>query len=237
MKDRSKVILAMLTLALAMGPAAADQARVRVVHASPDAPAVDIIVDDAGRPFTGVAFGETTSYAAVPANVYNVKVAPAGGGSDSAVIDTDLNLFYNRTYTVVAVDELSSIKPIVLEDDNTPSPFRQARLRFVHASPDAPAVDIKVVDGPYLFQGVAFTEVGDYVSLPDGIYSIEVRVAGTDLVALDLPAVSLEGGTTYTVFAVGRVTGEPVLQAMLTEDFSSPSATAVGRPIGKPKRK
>jgi hypothetical protein len=202
----------------------ADEARVRVVHASPDAPPVDILVNDSIVAFADVEFGEVTDYAELPANVYNVKVPPAGGTADDAVIEADLNLFFNTDYTVVALDFLDSITPIVLIDDNSSVPFQSSKIRFVHASPDAPAVDIKIIDGPFLFQNIAFTEYGDYVTIPAGIYSLEVRVAGTDTVALELPAVFFKRGSTYTVFATGLVGGQPSLGVVLSEDVSSPAA-------------
>ena len=37
---------------------------------------------------------------------------------------------------------------------------------------------IKVQDGPFLFQDVEFKENGGYVTIPEGIYNLEVRVAG-----------------------------------------------------------
>lgn len=212
-----------LVLALGAGVAlAGNDANVRVVHASPDAPTVDVIVNDAITAFPEVEFGEATGYSPLPAGVYNVKVTPSGESIGSAVIDADLSLFYNRDYTVVAVDVLDDIAPIVLVDENRGVSPRQAKVRFVHASPDAPAVDIKVVDGPFLFQGVAFKEVGDYITVPDGIYSLEVRIAGTDTVALELPGVALDGGTIYTVFATGFAGGQPGLGVTLTEDFTRP---------------
>jgi hypothetical protein len=225
MKKAYYSILAIALLALSANVTpAADEARVRVVHASPDAPAVDILVDDSLRAFSDVAFGDVTDYAEVPANVYNVKVPPAGGMADDAVIEADLNLFFNTDYTVVALDFLDSISPIVLIDDNGSVPFRSSKIRFVHASPDAPAVDIKIIDGPFLFQDVAFTEYGDYVTIPSGIYSLEVRVAGTDTVALELPGVFFRRGATYSVFATGLVSGQPSLDVVLSEDGRNPSA-------------
>jgi hypothetical protein len=220
MKKATYSILAIVLLAMSANAALAGgyDPRVRVVHASPDAPEVDILVNDSLRAFTDIEFGDVSDYAEVPANFYNVKVPPAGGMADDAVIDADLNLFYDTDYTVVALDFLEEIKPIVLIDDNSNVPFRRTKLRFVHASPDAPAVDIKIVDGPYLFQNIAFTEVGDYVMFPSGIYSLEVRVAGTDAVALELPGVWFTRGTTYTVFATGLVGGQPSLGVILSED-------------------
>jgi hypothetical protein len=226
MKRVNYAALAIALIALSANAALAGpiDPRVRVVHASPDAPAVDILVNDSLRAFTDVEFGEVSEYATVPADLYNVKVPPAGGMADDAVIEADLNLFFDTDYTVVALDFLESIKPIVLIDDNSPVPFWRSKVRFVHASPDAPAVDIKIVDGPFLFQNIDFTEFGDYVTIPAGIYTLEVRVAGTDAVALELPGVFFQRGTTYTVFATGLVGGQPSLGVVLSEDYHNSSA-------------
>jgi hypothetical protein len=151
-------------------------------------------------------------------------VPPAGGSADDAVIEADLNLFFDTDYTVVALDFLDEIKPIVLVDDNGPVPFWRSKVRFVHASPDAPAVDIKIVDGPYLFQNIPFAEFADYVTIPSGVYSLEVRVAGSDTVVLELPGVWFTRGTTYTVFATGLAAGQPSLDVILSEDSRNSSA-------------
>jgi hypothetical protein len=222
---RTPIALALILLC-ASAAFAMNEARVRVVHASPDAPGVDIVVNDSLRPFTDVEFGDISDYAEVTASVYNVKVTPAGLAPESAVIEADLSLYYNADYTVVAVDFLDNITPIVLLDDNSNPPLRQSRLRFVHASPDAPPVDIKVLDGPYLYQNVAFTEVGDYLAIPEGIYTLQVLVAGTDAVALEVPGLFFRRGRTYTAFAAGLVGGTPGLTVLLSEDARGFSAAS-----------
>jgi hypothetical protein len=202
-----------------------NESRVRVLHASPDAPAVDVLVNG-GLAFEDVAFTEFAGYASVPAGTYNVQVVPTGATSP-VVIDADLSLFYNTDYTVVAVNFLDQIEPLVLVDDNTPIAPVKSKVRFVHASPDAPAVDIRVANGgPYLFTNVSFKGVGEYVTVPAGTYSLEVTVAGTDTVALSLPNVMFDGGTTYTVFAVGSL-AEGTLGVAVGVDNVSP-ARAVG---------
>jgi len=201
---RSSLAVVLLLGASVSAFARGSDSRVRVVHASPDAPAVDVLVDG-GLGFAEVPFGEVTDYASLPAGTYNVQVVPAGA-SFPVVIEADLSLFYNTDYTVVAVNFLSEIEPLVLADRNTPTAPTKSSVRFVHASPDAPAVDIRVANGgPYLFTNVPFKGVGEYITVPSGTYSLEVVVAGPDVVALDLPNVLLDGGTTYTVFAVGTL--------------------------------
>jgi hypothetical protein len=220
MKNRFKYVLVALTvLALTAAFANAEdftpQTQIRVVHASPDAPAVDLWIN--GIQIALAAPYKTISpYAKGPANLYNFKVVPAGGTVDQAVIDADLNLFYNKTFTLIALNKVASIEALFLTDDNTNNP-NAARVRFVHASPDAPAVDIKVAGGPFLFQDIEFKEVGDYIEVPTVTTDIEVRVAGTDTVALTIPSVALVAGNTYTVFAVGEV-GEGTLEALLSVD-------------------
>ncbi len=96
----------------------------------------------------------------------------------------------------------------------------------MHASPDAPSVDIAVADGgPVLFSDIAFKEIGDYLPVDAGTYDLEVRVAGTQTVALSLPDVMLEAGTVYTVFAMGLAAGDPALQAVPSIDARYPDST------------
>lgn len=177
-------------------------ARVRVLHASPDAPAVDVRVNG-GLAFADVAFEEVTGYAALPAGTYNVKVEPAGaGGAGPNVIDANLTLAAGMDYTVVAKGLLASIAPAVLVDDNSAPAAGSARVRFFHGSPDAPAVDIAVTDGPVVFPNVPFggSLAGE---VPAGTYDLEARAAGTTFVALTLPGIALEAGKVYSVFATG----------------------------------
>jgi len=229
-----KSCLCALTIAGFVSSLAIADARVRVVHASPDAPAVDVLVND-GIAFGDLAFTGITSYASLPADTYNVKVTPAGAPR-TVVIEADLTLDADTDYTVVAVGELADIAPLVLVDDNTID-VDNARIRFVHASPNAPAVDIALADGgPVLFGNVSFTEVGDSISVPGGSYDLEVRLAGTDTVVLPLPGIGVDNGTNYTVFAMGLVGAEPPLQAVIGVDnalsrvraiHASPDAPAV----------
>jgi LPXTG-motif cell wall-anchored protein len=217
---RLPIISAILVLSLILAvPAFAQEndARVRVVHASPDAPAVDVWVNGAvafsNAPFTGI-----TEYAALAAGAYNVQVTPTGA-TEPVVINADLDLAANTDYTVVAVGALSEIEPLVLIDNNATPAAGKAHVRFVHASPDAPAVDIAVANGgPVLFANVSFKGVGDYLPVDAGTYDLEVRLAGTSTVALSVPGVALADGTVYTIFAMGLAGGEPALTAVPSAD-------------------
>ncbi|MHB1414568.1 MAG: DUF4397 domain-containing protein [Chloroflexota bacterium] len=210
--------LGMFTTAFAQS----EMARVRVVHASPDAPAVDVLVNGQ-KAFTNVSFESITDYASLAAGTYNVKVVPAGA-MEPVVINADLGLNPGTNYSVVAVGELANIEPLVLVDNSSVPAAGKAHVRFVHASPDAPAVDIAVKNGPVLFSNIPFEGVGNYLPVNAGTYDLEVRVAGTDTVALDVPGVNLNQGTAYTVYAMGLASGTPALTAVISVDATMPAA-------------
>jgi hypothetical protein len=116
--------------------------------------------------------------------------------------------------------------------DLRPLAAGQARLRLIHASPDAGAVDIGVEGSEdNLFEGVDFGDATDYVVLDAGDYAFEVRPGGEDMtVALQSDA-TLEEGVTYDLVALGRPEDQTLtLLALMAEvaiqtgDVATPEA-------------
>ena len=180
-------------------------ARVRVLHASPDAPAVDVWVNGSVV-FSNLAFEESSDFAEVPAGTYTVAVSPTGLSEPIVIGPVDLDLAAETDYLVVATDMLSLITPVILTADGSTPAAGNAWVRFLHASPDAPAVDIAVADGgPVLIPTVSFQEFSEYGAVPAGTYDLEARIAGTMDVALSLPGVTVADGGVYTATATGLV--------------------------------
>lgn len=213
------VFASMMLMVLIIGSASVlalpNTAKARVLHASPDAPSVDVWVNSEPG-IIDIEYMELTPYVEVPKGEYNFMVVP-NGATEPVVIDATLKLRPFRDYTIVAVNYLDSIMPIVLEDNRLKVPPKQSKIRFVHASPDAPAVDIAIKGGPVIFENYSFAESSKYMMVAPGEYDLEVRVAGTDIVALDIPVIELKENTAYTAFAVGELADES-LTAKLVED-------------------
>ncbi len=75
----------------------------------------------------------------------------------------------------------------------------------MHASPDAPAVDITLAsNGNAVFDGVAYGESG-YATVPAGDYTLDIRgdTENNDGEVVASYDVSLSGGEVYSAFAVG----------------------------------
>jgi hypothetical protein len=235
------LLAAGLLLTLAGPSLAADTAQVRVLHASPDAPAVDIYLDDTiVDALTNVPFGTISDYLEVPAGDHNVKVYATGTTSDP-VIDADVSVAAGAAYTIAATGALADITPQVLEDDISAS-CSTAKVRVVHFSADAPAVDVATAGSTpadAVVKGLEYPDATGWLDLPGGTYDLEVRLAGETTVALSLPDVTVEDCRAYSVFAVGSAASPPVgenaLQAVVAGDATAqaslpPSDTVAGEP-------
>ena len=189
-------------------------AMVRVLHASPNAPAVDVYAN--GQPILqNISFQQLSDYLQIPAGQYRIDIFPAGNTTQRVVSKT-VTVKPNMYYTVAAAGNLENIMllPIV---DNPRVPSNKAKVRFWHLSPDAPAVDIAVHGGEPLFRNVRFKQATDYLELEPTTANLEVRLAGTNNIALTIPNVTLRPGEPYTAVATGYAQGIPPLEAIFLQ--------------------
>ena len=217
-----------LVAALAV-PVAADEhdnAMVRVVHASPDAPNVDVWVDGE-TVLTNVPFTAVSDYLSVPAGTYNVQVTATG--DTTPVIEADLEFAAGTATTIAAYGLVADITAAVFTDDITIADG-QAKLRAIHLSPSAPAdVDIAVTGGDVVVPGLAYPEASGYLTLDAGDYPLEIRAAGDTAAALEFD-VTLAADTNYTAFAMDAADGVQVIAAFDAEAMTESPDTAMSQP-------
>ena len=208
------------------------EAQVRIVHASPDAGNVDVFLD--GQPVaTDLAFGAATDFLTVPAGERQILVAPAGSGTEGAVIDQALTFENGRTYQVAALGLLAEIQAQVYEVNRSPiAGANAARVRVVHAVEGLDAVDVATAGGEALFQNVTFPNATDYVEIEADTYDVEVRPTGTTEAALSAPGVQIQPAQVYDLFAIGQA-GTQNLQILPLVTPAVPAcATVLG--VGEP---
>ncbi|MFC0523280.1 DUF4397 domain-containing protein [Pontibacillus salicampi] len=187
------------------------QSYVRVFHASPNAPNVDVYVN--GQPILqNVAYKQVSDYIPVMPGDYQIIITPAG--KQEAVLTKDVSVPANAAVTLAAAGKVENLQLVAYQDDINPE-MGKAKVRFIHLSPDAPNVDIAVAGGDVLFSNVGFTEASDYITIPQTTVDIEVRPAGSNKAVLTLKGVKFENGQVYNVAAVGLVEGQPELEALL----------------------
>ena len=106
------------------GSPAAGMAWIRVLHASPDAPAVDVYVDGA-KAITDLAFGSITDYTPVTAGNHAIKVCATGSTTVCPIDVPALAVADGMKYTIAATNELAKITAQVITDAPSATHDRQ----------------------------------------------------------------------------------------------------------------
>lgn len=153
------------------------------LHASPDAPAVDIYAGDAALS-TNLGFGQLSDPIQVPPASYELSFRAAGSMAEAASATTPL-LTAGERYLAVASGFLGDQSFTVLPYGETFDQNGEALLRVVHASPDAPAVDVGLWDGTDFtalgpFSGIAFGQASAAEGVDVGAASFGLGVAAAE---------------------------------------------------------
>ncbi|HEX6106561.1 MAG TPA: DUF4397 domain-containing protein [Gemmatimonadales bacterium] len=198
--------------------------RVRVVHLSPDAPNVDVLVDGL-IVASDVPYLLASDYLELEAGAHAIEIRPTG--SSTTVLEQNVTVADGSDYTVLAGGELSAITLDVLEDDNALPASGSAKVRLIHAAPSAGLVDIYVTapgadlgaQFPSLV-GIDFGDVSPYIEVPAGDYQVRVTPTGALDVVIDTGTLPLGSGQIRTGIAVDAPGGGAPYDALILEDLN-----------------
>lgn len=190
---------------------------VRALHASPDAPAVNIIVNDVTA-LTGVDYSQGSGFLPVAEeNTIQVE-AIVPDGSNPIVIDAPLDLDYNTEASVLAVGNVGSPAGIFALPIINPSDSRITqgffRAQVVHAAPSVGDVNVYVTafDDPLAGNApvngtdtpLGFEDYTEQLEVPEGDYQIRITVDGdaTLTPVFDSGEISLAAGADLMIVAI-----------------------------------
>ena len=166
---------------------------------------------------TGVMTPTTGTAGPGPGPEARVTETPgATPGAGAAIVSGSVDLAGGQAHSLVVVGQPGNIETLPLTDDITAPPAGKAKVRFVHVSPDTPAVDVSVAGRPSpLFTNVAYKNASDYALVDAGTVNLQISPTGTTNVALTVPNVTLSDGAVYSIYAVGLSSGQPALQPLI----------------------
>lgn len=187
-----------------------DKTMVRVFHASPDAPKVNLWVNDAVVA-SGLDYQKSTGYLSLDEGTYKVAVEGVIPGGNAVVIGpVNLPLAGKTDYDVIAVNSVASIEPLIISDTGSLMDNSKVRVRVAHLASAAPMVKVFVTaPGADLASSVAlgsfaFKETLGAVEVAAGDYQIRVTLADNTVV-FDSGTVTLAAGKDLLVGAVPNV--------------------------------
>lgn len=185
------------------------------LHASPNAPAVDIYAGGT-QIATNLAFGELSGAIQVPPASYTLGFNATGSGSEAASATTPV-LAAGERYLAIATgflgnsgDDAFTLLPVGDAFSLTSS---APRVQVVHASPDAPAVDVGTVSGGQVspvadYTNLAYKEASASIGteLPTGTLTVGVAATGTTTPVASF-SLSLGNGVRAFAVAAGSLLG------------------------------
>jgi hypothetical protein len=240
MKDTKSIFAVLLfsLLLVACGdddPApAVPTGEIRVLHTSPDAPPVDVLLDSTTA-ISDLDYAESSGYASVATATYEVSVEAITPAGNAEVINVPaLDVAEDSRTTVLAVGTATQETPtdVILEaitvDDSAATPgASEVAIRVVHASPTAGSlgdVDIYVTAPGGAFTNpitLGYKEDADLAAVPADSYQIRITPNGnTTPVLYDSGAVDLSS------FA-----GEKLLIAAIDTTNDTESDSTDGAPV------
>lgn len=201
-----------------------------VINASPTAstPAttMNVFIDTLIKVGTPIGFRANSGYLAVTPGARNIQVRPAGNAAVNYINLTNQQVDFNKAYTLVVYDTTTAssntLRSVTLTDDLSSPASGQVKVRFLHLAPNAPAVDVTLVrtnagaavdsvtltNRSYIATNPNAATLSAFAGITSGIYTIRVKLAGTQTVALQAANTNLSATNgVYTLFAAGTAAG------------------------------
>jgi hypothetical protein len=211
-------------------------ADVRVIHASSQAPNVDVQFgpDVLAR---NLAFGNVTGYVPVPSGTALPVDIYAAGQDGIPVFAATNTLSTNSVVSIFALGQVANLTPVIYVEDGAVDAAAPAsgsvKIRVVHGSYVAGPVDVYVTapatklsssTTPTL-SNFTFGTITKYLTVPPGSYEVQVTPHGSLTAAITVPSITLAGGQLYTAIAVDPTATNPAPGVVLINDPPAPTGT------------
>jgi len=156
------------TFAQDLAPLPPNTARVSVIHAVPNAPAINVLAS--GEVIAQeLGYGQLQGPLELPARDYEISFQTSAG----TLYRTTQSLRDQKIYTIMMIGtaQTGSYDAVIFSQDATP----QTLLRLVHAAPDTPAVRV-FIDDQLVIENMEFQDVSpEWVAFPSGRYTVRVE--------------------------------------------------------------
>ncbi|MEP7274850.1 MAG: DUF4397 domain-containing protein [Betaproteobacteria bacterium] len=175
-------------------------AQFKLVHAGPGTGPINGFVDGTIA-LANIPYLSASSYQTLAAGMRTVTIETVA--APGAVIASAQPSFGSATdASVVLTGTPGATTALVLPDMNLPGTTGSARVRFVNVTSGVGPVDV-YVNFALRVANVPVNASSGYGEFAENTYQVTFNVAGTTTLLLNLPAVAVTAGRTYTLYLVG----------------------------------
>ncbi len=214
------LVVALFPITAGAAPAAQEgTARVRFVHASFDAPSLDVYVDGTAA---ATSVRSDTGYMDVLAGQHTFSWRTAGGTDDVASVS--VNVAADQRVTIAAMNVFASLEARAYVDDVTSPARNRAKIKVVNAIPDGGPINATIADLT-LASGLAYGEASEPGQMYAGFH--DIAVTGADGAVLTSESgKAINEDRAYTIFVVGTAASGAYRLATVESTVLPPDGTS-----------
>ena len=191
-------------------------------------PGISIFVDTLAKSASVIAYRGSTGYLGIEPGSRKLELrtntTPTAVLFNAAAESFEVN----KASSFIIYDTLSttntSLKVLRLNDDLSLPTAGNIKVRFLHLANNAPAVDLTLVrtsvtpndsvtltNRSYIGASPVASTLEPFATIPQGAYTLKVKLAGTQTVALTASLSSLNAANgIFTLYAAGTTQGQPL---------------------------
>lgn len=174
----------------------------RILHASPDAPNLDVYVNrtPVARNIAYTQFSQRRW--CIAATIVLVRAFPTGADPNTTapLVSSNITMAFDRSYVIAIANQVQQLQVVALENPVLP-PAGQFSLRVAHLAVGVGGVDLAVTGGPVWLFNVVFP-TAQTTTQPAGTYTLELRQAGTPNVLASLGTLTFRSRERKTIYVL-----------------------------------
>ncbi len=174
---------------------------VNVYHAAPDAPSLDIIVDGNRINTQPFDYTDYSGYLNFYTGSRSIKFSTTNAAN--ALVDTTFSVAEGKAYSLFVISTLPDLQLLAVADSANAPASGKAMLRFVHLSPDAPAITVTEQGGSTIFEDASFKDATNFIEVDAKTYSFDLKSTDTGEVLLNAKDLNIRDGGFYTIITRG----------------------------------
>ncbi len=205
-----KSILAVATLSLGLASCSkfdndyqpVQVSGLNVIQASPTTELLDVYISNTRANGDDFSFGSKIGYLSAYSGLRAFNVTKRNSTASLKSLQHELKPQVG--YTLFVANTLANIELFIIEDNLTKPATGKAKVRFVHASPDAEALTVSINDAKIaITAGKIFKQYSEFVEVDVAQNATVKLLNATDQTEATISDVKLEDGKIYTIYAKG----------------------------------
>lgn len=187
-----------------------DYSLVRVLHAAPNADAVDIYINDTLF-FKELSFTEFSPYVYVPEGNYTMSVYPVNT-TENPILSKYIEIDDDELLTIAIIGDNDNLDFLFIEEDTESTYGQNSKLRVVNLVPNSPRVNILEGEN-VLFPNVGYKDITEYKIVSPGTYTLNVELVENGQIVLQ-NQISITADRVYTLYALGNIPNVEIYQSL-----------------------